>query len=205
MEPPPAPIETTSTIGRAIKYRWTQFQNDLIVGCPSRIKHTSYDVPPISTEMKSFTPATPAVSHAPITPPAGPLASVAIGRDATDGAAAIPPEDCITSSGCLNPPSFSLSINRVRYRFTTGPIYAFTNVVEVRSNSGADGFTSYDSETISTSGYSSLMILPTRCSCSGLTKLNSSTTAIDDTPPFFRRRTCARTSFSSSSLRTLPW
>src|SRR5207302_3055245 len=105
----------------------------------------------------------------------------------------------------LNPLSFSLSIRCVRYRFTRGPMYAFTNVVEVRSNSGADGFTSYDSETISTSAYSSLMISPTRCSCAGLTKLNSSTTAIEDTPPFYRRRTCLRTSSSSRSFSTLPW
>src|SRR5439155_16355546 len=117
MEPPPAPIDTTSTMGRAIKYRWTQFQNDLMVGCPSRIRHTSYDVPPMSTEMKSFTPATAAVSHAPITPPAGPLASVAIGGEATDGAAAMPPLDCMTSGGCMNTTSSGISTGCVGHRF----------------------------------------------------------------------------------------
>src|SRR5438477_78806 len=150
-------MDTTSTIGNAIRYRWTQFQNDLMVGSPPRTRHTSYDVPPMSTEMKLSTPTSPATRHAPITPPAGPDASVAIGRADTEGAAAIPPLDCMTSRGRLNPLSASRSTSRLRYRRTTGPIYALTTVVEVRSNSGAAGWISWDSDTSFTSGNSSAM------------------------------------------------
>ena len=49
-----------------------------------------------------------------------------------------------------------------------GPTKALTSVVDVRSNSGGFGHTSWDSEMSSTSGYSSRMISRARSSWLGL-------------------------------------
>ena len=70
----------------------------------------------MSTEMKSGVPDSAATMHAPITPPAGPLASVAMGRFSADTAVAMPPFDCITSNSCRYPCSFNCSSSRRTYR-----------------------------------------------------------------------------------------
>ena len=74
-----------------------------------------------------------------------------------------------------------------------GATYAFTNVVETRSNSGPRGMTSCESEMCSTSGNSSSTISRVRRSCAGFTNENRYITAIERTPSFFRRCTPRRT------------
>ena len=60
-----------------------------------------------------------------------------------------------------------------------GATYAFTSVVETRSNSGPRGMTSCESEMCSTSGNSSSTISRVRRSCAGFTNENRYMTAID--------------------------
>ena len=80
-----------------------------------------------------------------------------------------------------------------------GATYAFTSVVETRSNSGPRGMTSCESEMCSTSGNSSRTISRVRRSCAGFTNENRYITAIERTPSFFRRCTPRRTASSSSA------
>ena len=74
-----------------------------------------------------------------MTPPVGPEANVAIGRRIAAPTDVIPPEDCMMSKPLLNPLLARVSESFRRYRCTLGPTYAFTTVVEMRSNSGAAG------------------------------------------------------------------
>ena len=107
------------------------------------------------------------------------------------------------SSSPVKPASRRRASSRERYRSIFGPTYAFTSVVDVRSNSGADGITSCESEII-TSGSSSRAISHTRRSWVGFTNENSNTTARDWTPCFRIRRHARRTASSSSGTTTLP-
>ena len=74
----------------------------------------------------------------------------------------------------------------------------------MRSNSGARGSTSCDSEMCPTSGNSSTISSRARRSWSALTKLKRKHTAIDSTPSFCNRRTPTRTASSSRGRTTLP-
>ena len=80
-----------------------------------------------------------------------------------------------------------------------GATYAFTSVVDTRSNSGPRGITSCESEMCSTSGNSSSTISRVRRSCAGFTNEKRYITAIERTPSFFRRCTPRRTASSSSA------
>ena len=57
---------------------------------------TSVDVPPISKVRIASYPAARATSHAPTTPPAGPLRMVRTGSRADTRAEMLPPFDCMT-------------------------------------------------------------------------------------------------------------
>ena len=85
-----------------------------------------------------------------------------------------------------------------------GATYAFTSVVDTRSNSGPRGITSCDSEMCSTSGNSSSTISRVRFSWSGFTNENRYITATEVTPSCFSRCTPRRTACSSSSRTTAP-
>ena len=86
----------------------------------------------------------------------------------------------------------------------TGPTYALTTVVDVRSNSGARGSTSCDTVTSATSGNSSRTISLARSSCAGFTNEWRNEIAIDSTPNARSRAVAFRTASSSSGTTTFP-
>ena len=138
----------------------------------------------MSAATKSVTPLRPAAMAAAITPPVGPDPSKETARLSTDWGGMTPPLDCIKTICPSNPDTRSCSTNRSTYAEIFGATYALTNVVEVRSNSGARGRTSWESEMWRTSGYSSRINSRARRSWSGFTKLKRKHTAIDSTPSF---------------------
>ena len=72
-------------------------------GTPSRTRHTSVLVPPMSKVMAPSKPAATAAADPAITPPAGPDSSNATGRSAASPVGMSPPAEVITSTSSATP------------------------------------------------------------------------------------------------------
>jgi hypothetical protein len=94
MLPPPAPIETMSSVGCNTGRRFTVV-SPFSSGRPSAISATSKVVPPTSAATRSGSPSLAPSAAVPITPPAGPDSSVRIGAACTATLDVIPPDDCM--------------------------------------------------------------------------------------------------------------
>ena len=72
--------------------------SDVTAGAPSLTRHTSNDVPPMSTVRKSRAPCGARYASAAVGAAAGPDSSVVAAAVRATAGAATPPLDCMTSS-----------------------------------------------------------------------------------------------------------
>jgi hypothetical protein len=135
---------------------------------PRSISDAFAVVPPMSKVMMLACPARPPKRAAPTTPAAGPLSTTMAGFLITCSTSIVPPLDCIITSGASNPCCTRRCCRERRYVVTSGPTYAFTTVVLVRSYSRISGNTSLDIET-KHSGSAAENRSPMRRSCRGFT------------------------------------
>ena len=101
IEPPPAPIDSTSTEGARTGNSPT-FVSRVIVGVPSRQTATSVEVPPMSKVRMLSKPERFATNDAPPTPPAGPERTVCTGISIAASTLIRPPSERIT---CTSEPA----------------------------------------------------------------------------------------------------
>ena len=90
------------------------------VGTPSRTRHTSVLVPPMSRVMTSLQPERSACRMAPITPAAGPENRAVMALSAMPLAGSRPPFDCIRLNRPVNDRASSSRWNSRRYRSMIG-------------------------------------------------------------------------------------
>ena len=91
MEPPPAPMVWTSTIGTWMGIAYSTSRSELTAGTPPRMSPTSQLVPPMSQVITFSKPAPAAVYAAAITPEAGPDMTVFTAASAATRAETVPP------------------------------------------------------------------------------------------------------------------
>ena len=106
IEPPPAPMAETATVGTRIGKSATRSWA-LSTGRPRRTTPMSALVPPTSKVMRSAVgqPASAAAAAAPATPAAGPDSSEVTGRSAMVASSSIPPFEREPRAGVRTPRS----------------------------------------------------------------------------------------------------
>ena len=97
IDPPPAPIDVTSTAGMITGKFPTWFSVEKR-GSPSMME-MSVLVPPMSIVMRRWKPAARATKAAPMAPAAGPDIRVSVGRSAASLAVITPPLDLVLRTG----------------------------------------------------------------------------------------------------------
>ena len=147
MDPPPAPIVVISIIGVRIVMPKSTDVSGPSAERPSAISDTSKLVPPMSPVTTFPKPALLAMCPAAMTPAAGPDRAVRTGRRHATSTSMTPPLDCTTRSSPSKPPPSSAPSSRRRYPDTSGCRYAFSAVVEKRSNSRISGRISWEAAT----------------------------------------------------------
>jgi len=104
MEPPPAPIEDTATVGMR-SGKSAMCSSELNTGRPLRMTPMSALVPPTSIVIKlaSVQPTSIALAAAPATPAAGPESSATAGRLAIVASSSMPPFERAPRAGVSMP------------------------------------------------------------------------------------------------------
>ncbi len=138
IDPPPAPMEDTATVGVSTGNSAT-CSSELSTGRPSRTTPISALVPPTSKVIRSADshPASRAASAAPLTPAAGPDSSATTGRSCSVPASSAPPLDRAIRAGVPMPRSSSPALSRSAYDSTSGLMPALIAVSTPRSYSRA--------------------------------------------------------------------